>query len=324
MLKPKPLIVFLDAPTVDLGDVDLSALRRLGNFLALDKKAGEALPMEAQRAEVLISNKYPLGPAEMSRLPALKLIAVAATGTNNVDLVEAKRQGIAVCNVPGYSTATVVEHTILFLLSFAHRWVEHVEAVRAGDWSRSPHFALLDFPFSDLAGKTLGILGYGDIGRRVAALAKALGMKVRLAKLPGRSYRKSEKREPLKKVLAQSDYVTLHCPLTEATRGLIDAEKLSWMKPTASLLNLARGPLVVESAVAKALRAGRLAGYGADVLSEEPPSRHHPLLAKDLRDKVLLTPHVAWASRESRRRLLLECGKNIDCFRKGLRRNRVD
>ncbi|HKX12237.1 MAG TPA: NAD(P)-dependent oxidoreductase, partial [bacterium] len=166
MLKAKPLIFFLDSATVDLGDVDLVDLKNQGNLVLHNKRAGDSLPREAGKAEVVISNKYPLGPEEMDRLPALKLIAVAATGTNNVDLAAARRRGVAVCNVPGYSTATVVEHALMMLLAFSHRLTEHVEAVRVGEWSRSPWFAVLSFPFSDLAGKTLGILGYGDIGKR--------------------------------------------------------------------------------------------------------------------------------------------------------------
>lgn len=323
MLKTKSLILFLDAATVDLGDVELGDLKAQGSLTLLNKRAGDSLPPEAAAAEVLISNKFPLGAEEMSRLPELKLIAVAATGTNNVDLAEAKRRGIAVCNVPGYSTATVVEHTLLLLLAFAHRLTEHVDAVRAGQWSRSPHFALLDFPFSDLAGKTLGILGYGDIGKKVAKLAKALGMEIRLGQLPGRSYRKEEKREALEKLLPQCDYLSLHCPLNEATKGMIDREKLSWMKPGSVLLNLARGPLVVESSVAAALRTGPLAGYGADVCGQEPPPANHPLLAKDIQSKLLLTPHIAWASRESRQRLIEEIAANVAAFRKGKKRNRV-
>ena len=323
MPKARPKIVFLDSATVNLSDVELKALHRQGDLHLLDLRIGDAPPAEISDAEILISNKIPLGGSEFPRLPGLRLIAVAATGTNNVDLSEARRSGIAVCNVPGYSTATVVEHTVLFLLAFAHRFFEHIVAVQSGEWTRSPHFALLEFPFSDLAGKTLGILGYGGIGRKVAATAKAIGMKIRLGKLPGRSYRKSEKREPLRRLLAASDFVSLHCPLTEATRGLIDEEKLSWMKPGAYLLNMARGPLVRESAVAEALRAGRLAGYGADVTGQEPPPADHPLLAADLGDKVLLTPHIAWASRESRQRFIEEIAGNIAAFKAGKKRNRV-
>ena len=323
MLKGKNLIFFLDAPTVDLGDVDLAALRRQGRLALLDLRAGDPLPAEVDSAEVLISNKYPLGKPELSRLPRLKLIAVAATGTNNVDLEEARRRGIAVCNVAGYSGDTVVEHTLLFLLAFSHRFLEHVRAVQEGRWSASPYFALLDYPFSDLAGKRLGILGYGDIGRRVAKVATGLGMEVKAGRLPGRPLAKGERREPIRRLLERSDYISLHCPLTTRTQSLIDAEKLAWMKPGAYLLNLARGPIVEEAAVAQALRSGRLAGYGADVMSREPPPAEHPLLAPDLRDRVLLTPHVAWASRESRQRLVDEIAANIAAFKVGKKRNRV-
>lgn len=323
MLKAKPLIVFLDAATVDLGDVDFAELRRGGRLVLLDKRVGDELPPEAEAAEILISNKYPLGNRQLKRLPGLKLIAVAATGTNNVDLEEARRLGIAVCNVAGYSRDSVVEHTLMFLLAFAHRFSEHTRAVQEGRWSDSPHFALLDFPFSDLAGKRLGILGYGDIGRRVAKVAAGLGMEVKAGRLPGRKLAKGERREPLRRLLERSDYVSLHCPLTAQTQNLMDAEKLAWMKPGAYLLNLARGPIVDEAAVAEALRAGRLAGYGADVSSREPPPPDHPLLTPDLVDRVLLTPHIAWASRESRQRLIREVAANIAAFKAGKKRNRV-
>jgi glycerate dehydrogenase len=324
MLKTKARILFLDAATVDLGDIDFAALRRQGQLVLLDKRAGDPLPAEAKSARIIISNKYRLGREELSQLSGLNLIAVAATGTNNVDLAEARRRGIAVCNVAGYSRDTVVEHAVMFLLAFAHRFPEHLRAAKDGRWSASPHFALLDFPFSDLAGKRLGILGYGDIGKRVAKVAKALGMEVSSGRLPGRKYSKADRREPLKRLLQRSDYISLHCPLTAETQSLIDAEKLSWMKPSAYLLNLARGPIVDEAALAAALRAGRLAGYGADVTAQEPIPPSSPLLVPELADKVLLTPHVAWASRESRQRLVDEIAANIAAFRIGKKRNRVE
>jgi glycerate dehydrogenase len=211
----------------------------------------------------------------------------------------------------------------MFLLALGHRLQEHARSVQDGHWSRGPHFALLKFPYSDLAGKRLGILGYGTIGRRVARLARVLGMQVAVARLPGRKYPPGDKRLSLKALLRTSDFVSIHCPLIPRTQGLIDAEKLEWMKPSACLLNLARGPIVDEGAVAETLRAGRLAAYASDVLSQEPPPEGHPLLAPALRDKVLLTPHIAWASRESRQRLVDEIALNIEAFRKGRRRNRV-
>jgi glycerate dehydrogenase len=322
-LPSKPSILFLDAATVDLGDVDLTRLRKQGQYSALALGPGDPLPALAREAEVLISNKFPLREAQFPKLPRLRLICVAATGTNNVDLEAARARGIAVCNVAGYSTPTVVEHALMFLLALSHRLHEQDAAVKRGEWSRGPYFALLNHPYSDLAKKTLGIVGYGALGRRVARLARALGMRVLVAKIPGRRYSRKGSRIPLTALLRRSDFISLHCPLSLQTQGLIDAKALAQMKPGAGLLNLARGPIVVEAAVAKALRAGKLAGYASDVLTEEPPPKHHPLLAAGLRDKVLLTPHIAWASRESRQRLVNEIAENIRSFCRGRRRNRI-
>ncbi|HEX5036276.1 MAG TPA: D-2-hydroxyacid dehydrogenase [bacterium] len=317
-------IVFLDAATVDLGDVDMSALRRVGAYHAFRDTRPSQIVSRARNADVIVTNKCVLGETELSRLPRLRLICVAATGVNNVDLISARRRGVAVANVAGYSTATVAEHALMFLLALSHRLPTHHEAAVSGAWSRSPHFAWLGRPFCDLEGKTLGIVGFGSIGRRVARLAASFGMKIALARIPGRSYRKGDARRlSLRSVMKRSDFLSLHCPLTKTTRHLINRRSLAWMKPTAFLLNLARGPVVEETAVARALEKGRLAGYAADVLSEEPPPRAHPLLARRLTGKVLLTPHIAWASRESRQRLVREMAQNIRAFKNGRRRNRV-
>lgn len=316
-------VIFLDSATVDLGDVDLKPLQRSG----LDRTYPETFPsqiaLRIRKAEVVITNKCVLGELEMAAAPDLKLICVAATGVNNIDLDAARRRKIAVTNIPGYSTTSVAEHTVLFLLALSHRLREHDQSARTR-WSGAKSFALLDHPYSNLSEKTLGIIGYGHIGRRVARLAKALGMKVLIARLPGRSYSDHPRRRSLKELLSVSDYVTLHCPLNSATHHLINKRHLAAMKPGASLLNLARGPIVDEKAVAKVLRKGKLAYYATDVLSHEPPSIRHPLFSKGLKDKVLMTPHVAWASRESRQRLIQEMALNIRAFHSGRQRNRVD
>ncbi len=317
-------IVFLDAGTVDLGDVDVSSLRRLGSYRAFADTLPSRIVSRARGADIVVTNKCVLGAREINALPRLALIAVAATGVNNVDLVAARRRRVAVTNVAGYSTTTVAEHALLFLLSFSHRLREHHEAALS-HWSRSGKFALLDHPYADLFGKTLGVVGYGAIGRRVARLAGAFGMKVMIAKLPGRRYPSAPKRFALRDVLRTADFVTLHCPLTEATRHLINKATLRRMKPGAFLLNLSRGAVVSEKDVAAALAlvGGRLAGYATDVLSREPPPENHPLFARRIRDKVLMTPHVAWASRESRQRLVDEIARNIRAFQNGRRRNRI-
>ena len=211
----------------------------------------------------------------------------------------------------------------MFLLALGHRLPEHDAAVKSGAWSRNPHFALLDHPYRDLAGKRLGILGYGHIGRGVARVARALGMEVVVGKIPGGIYSAREKRLSLRSLLQSCDYVSLHCPLSPRTKEMIEAKTLAWMKPGACLLNLARGPIVDEVAVAQALRRGKLAAYAADVLTQEPPPLKHPLLHPSLKNKVLFTPHIAWASVESRQRLVEEITENIRAFRRGEKRNRM-
>lgn len=323
MPASRPVIAFLDAQTLDLGDLDMRPLSRLGRYLAIPKCSRGKIPPKARGAEIVVTNKVFLGKRELKNLPKLRLIAVSATGVNNIDLEAAQAAGVGVCNVAGYSTQTVVEHTLMFLLSCAHRLPAHDRAVKSGRWSRSPIFTLLDYPFTDLEGKTLGIIGHGTIGKKVARLARAFSMKILVGKIPGRRYPKSKDRVGLKELLKRSDFVSLHCALTPQTRGLINRERLALMKPGAYLLNLARGPVVVEAHVAQALERGRLSGYAADVTEQEPIPKAHPFLKKSLQDKVLLTPHVAWASRESRQRLVDEIGKNIEAFLKGRKRNRL-
>jgi glycerate dehydrogenase len=315
-------ILFLDAATVDLDDLQMESLKKQGYYKGLALKSQEPLPSQAAQAQVLISNKYILGEEQFENLPCLKLVCVAATGVNNVDLVAAKKRGIAVCNVVGYSTPTVVEHALLFLLAFSHRLLEHHDAVVKGHWSRGPYYAFLNYPYHDLRGKKLGILGYGNIGRGVAKVAKELGMEILIGKIPGRKY--SKKRIPLNVLLKKSDFVTLNCPLSPQTYHLINQQKLRLMKPTAYLLNLARGPIVVEQEVARALKKGIIAGYASDVTEQEPPSLKHPLLDPAISDKVILTPHIAWASQESRQRMVEEIAKNIQAFKNGKKRNRVE
>ncbi|MBI2341023.1 MAG: D-2-hydroxyacid dehydrogenase [Deltaproteobacteria bacterium] len=316
-------IVFLDAATVDFGDIDLAPITKNGRTLPFENSSQDEIVKRAGSAEVVIANKCIFDAVILKKLPHLRLICIAATGVNNVDLDLARKRKIAVTNVPGYSTTTVAEHTLLFLLALSHRLFEHHNAAMSGLWSQSPHFAYLDHPFSDLQGKSLGILGYGTIGKKVARLARLFDMKVLVAKLPGRSYLKKEKRLPLKQVLQKSDFITLHCTLTDSTRHLINREKVLWMKPTACLLNLARGPVVQDEALTWALQKNRIAGYATDVMVHEPPPENHPFFHPSLKNKILFTPHIAWASRESRQRLINEIGKNIQAFLEGRKKNRV-
>lgn len=319
----KHSIVFLDSGTIDLGDIDLSLLEKQGRLvLHRDTPPGKVVP-RLTRADVVITNKCLLTSSILRKLPNLKLVCIAATGVNNIDVAAAREREIAVTNVAGYSTVTVAEQTLLFLLALSHRLIEHHNASVSGIWSRSPHFALLGFPFADLDEKVLGIVGYGKIGRQVARLARAFRMKILIGKIPGRRYGGGLRRASLQVLLQKSDFVSLHCPLSESTRHLINRRTLRLMKREAYLLNLARGPIVDEQAVASALKTGSLRGYATDVMEQEPPPRNHPFFQKSLRHKVLLSPHIAWASRESRQILINEIGQNIASFLSGKKRNRI-
>lgn len=316
-------IVFLDVGTVDYGDLSLRELKERGAFKAYERTGPAEIGPRLARATIVITNKCVLDGRLLSRLQgSVRLINIAATGTNNVDLEAAKQRGIAVTHVSGYSTETVVQMTFAFLLALVSHLREFNEAAHDGRWSRSPFFTLPAFPVREIHGKTLGIVGYGRIGRRVAQVARAFGMKVRVARIPGKKYPSKEKihRTDFKSLISQSDFVTLHVPLLPLTRHLMDGRVLAQMKRGAFLINMARGGLVDERALARSLRSGRLAGAASDVLSQEPPPRNHPLLGAP---NLLLTPHIAWASREARERLIHEIALNIKAFQAGRKRNRV-
>lgn len=272
-------------------------------------------------AEVAITNKVPLMAATLSRLPRIRLIAVAATGANNIDLEYCREHGIAVCNVTGYSTHSVAEHTFALLLALRRQIHSYHEDVAAGAWQRSAHFALLSHPMNDLHGSTLGIYGLGDIGHAVARIAESFGMKVLVAERKNAVTLRAG-RVPFTRMLTDADIVTLHCPLTPETRHLIAETELRSMKRTAILLNVARGGVVDEAALAQALREGRIAGAGVDVLTSEPPRTGNPLLEM-VGANCILTPHIAWASQQAIARLAEEVISNIEAFYAGESRNRL-
>ncbi len=270
-------------------------------------------------AQVVVSNKVVLDAAAIAAAPALRLIAVAATGYNNIDLAAAKRHGIAVCNVRHYAGHTVVEHTLALLLTLV-RNLDHYRAdVAQGAWDTSDQFCLLSHPIRELNELTLGVVGHGDLGARMAHTAQtAFGMRVRVAARPGQPAQAG--RIPLAELLPQVDVLTLHCPLSEETRNLIGAAELAAMRRGSILLNTARGGLVDEAALAAALRSGHLGGAGVDVLVEEPPRHGSPLIAPDI-PNLILTPHIAWAARGARQRLLDQVAENIQAFVAGAPRN---
>ncbi|HTO20319.1 MAG TPA: 2-hydroxyacid dehydrogenase [Pseudomonas sp.] len=305
--------VFLDSATLD--DLDFSALHASFDRLTLHSASAPGQVIERLHgAQVAISNKVPLTEQVLAACPELRLVLISATGTNNVDLAAARARGITVCNCQGYGTASVAQHCLMLLLALAGNLTDYQAAVRAGRWQQAPQFCLLDFPIVELAGKTLGILGHGELGGAVARLAEAFGMRVLLGQLPGRPARPGYL--PLDQLLPQVDALSLHCPLTEQTRHLIGARELALLKPGALLINTARGGLVDEQALADALRSGHLGGAASDVLSEEPPRNGNPLLAPDI-PRLILTPHCAWGSREARQRILEQLAENARAFRAG-------
>ncbi|WP_017904804.1 2-hydroxyacid dehydrogenase [Pseudomonas asplenii] len=300
--------VFLDHPSLDLGDLDLEPLRNCFDELRLcSRTTPQNLLEHLAGATVAISNKVPLDAATLAACPDLKLILVSATGTNNVDLVAARERGITVSNCQAYGTPSVAQHTLMLLLALATRLNDYQKAVGEGRWQQATQFCLLDFPIVELQGKTLGLLGHGELGGAVARLAEAFGMRVLLGQIPGRPQR--DDRIPLAQLLPQVDALTLHCPLNEHTRHFIGAAELALLKPGAFVVNTARGGLIDEQALAEALRNGHLGGAATDVLSVEPPSAGNPLLAGDI-PRLIVTPHNAWGSREARQRIVGQLAEN--------------
>ncbi|MDH4557106.1 2-hydroxyacid dehydrogenase [Pseudomonas sp. BN417] len=313
--------VFLDHASLDLGDLDLDPLRQVFGELELHDQTSHRDVVERLRgAQVAITNKVLIDAAALKALPELKLILVSATGTNNVDLAAARAHGVTVCNCQGYGTPAVAQHTLMLLLNLATRFADYRDAVRHDRWQKASQFCLLDFPIVELQGKTLGLLGHGELGSAVGRLAEAFGMQVLLGALPGRPQR--DDRLPLAELLPRVDALSLHCPLNEHTRNLIDAEELALMKPGAFLINTARGGLVNERALADALRRGHLGGAATDVLTQEPPKDGNPLLASDI-PRLIVTPHNAWGSREARQRIVLQMTENAEAWLKEMPRRMV-
>ncbi|MBZ0334685.1 D-2-hydroxyacid dehydrogenase [Marinobacter sp. AL4B] len=305
--------VFLDARTLG-DDVDLSPIETVtGGLTRHERTAPEQILGRIRGFDTVLVNKVVLGREHFEACPDLKTIAVVATGLNNIDLQAAKEHGITVLNVTSYGRSTVAQHTMALILALATRLLDYNRDARNGTWARSEMFCLMDHPIMELEGKTLGILGYGDLGQGVAERAKAFGMEIVLGCRPGQEAGSVDgyPRIPLDELLAQADVLSLHCLLTEETRNLIGERELGLMKPTALLINTSRGGLVDESALANALRQGQIAGAGFDVLTEEPPRNGNPLLAEDI-PNLIVTPHSAWASREARQRIVGITAKNLE------------
>ena len=313
-------IVVLDGYCLNPGDLSWDALRRLGETKIFDRTPAAEVAERARGAAVAFTNKTPMPADVLRQLPDLRFIGVLATGYNIVDVEAAARQGIVVTNIPTYGTASVAQFVFALLLELCHHVGAHAAAVRKGEWTRSPDWSFWTSPLVELAGKTMGVVGLGRIGRAVGRTADAMGMKV----IANDSYRADPPSWPgfrwagVEELLAESDVVSLHSPLFPETRGMVNARTLALMKPSAFLINTSRGPLVVDQDLADALNAGRLSGAGLDVLSIEPPEESSPLLRAR---NCLVTPHIAWATREARSRLMELAIGNLEAYVAGTPRN---
>ncbi|PQJ29510.1 NAD(P)-dependent oxidoreductase [Rubritalea profundi] len=306
-------IVFLDASTLHSGELDLSVLERHGSLTSYPVSAEAEIPERIPHADIVITNKALMTAKNIAAAPQLKLIVSCATGVNQIDLDAAAAANVVVSNVAGYSTPSVAQHVFTFILNFATQIPQFNQHSRA--WPQFPIFTSLAHPSFDLVGKTLGIIGLGEIGGATAKLALAFGMNVQVL---AREESKAKRMPELPRVAAEdfyssSDFISLHCPLTPATQGCINKQTLSQMKPTAYLINTGRGPLVNEADLAEALDAGTIAGAGLDVLSSEPPSPNNSLILSD-HPQLMITPHTAWSTLEARQRLLAGVAENITSF----------
>lgn len=317
-------MAFLDAAT--FGVISLTRFEEAADCAVHELTEADELPERLADRQCAVINKFVLDRPRLEHPSAarLELIAVGATGTDNVDIACARERGIAVCNVPGYATTAVAQYTLALILELATQAARYAQGTRMGHWQESTIFTRHDYPSFELQGRVLGIVGYGNIGRKVAEMARVFGLEAIVAGRVGEESRQPD-RLPLEEVLRQADFVSLHCPLTPLTQGFINPRTLSLMKPTAYLVNTARGGLVEEAALIEALERGTIAGAALDVISQEPPDMGHPMMEAAARlDNLLITPHCAWAARETRQRLMDEVFENIEAFRRGERRNRVD
>lgn len=309
-------IVILDGYTLNPGDISWDGLRKSGEVVIYDRTPADKVVERAEGAEVVFTNKTPVGKDVLNQLPSLKFIGVLATGYNIIDTEAARANGVIVANVPGYGTASVVQLTFALLLELCHHIQRHSDAVMDGKWAKSADWSFWDYPLVELLGKTMGIIGFGRIGSQVGDVATSFGMNIigNSRHWTDQSHRKNFRWADIPELLSQSDVVSIHCPLFPETKGLINENTLATMKNSAFLLNTSRGPIVVDGDLANALNSDVIAGAGIDVLSSEPPSEDNPLFkAKN----CIITPHIAWATREARVRLMDISVNNLTAFLDG-------
>lgn len=305
-------ICILDGYSLNPGDLDWSPVERLGNVTLFDRTPADKIVERAADADIVLTNKVPFSADTLRQLPRLRFICVLATGYNIIDTEAAARQGVVVANIPAYSTMSVAQMAFAHILNITNHVASYAREVADGKWTNCPDFCFWDSALTELAGKTMGIVGLGNTGMATARIAVAMGMKVvAMTSKSADTLPEGITPAPLDDVLASADVVSLHCPLTPSTRHLINAASIAKMKPSAILINTGRGPLVDEQAVADALNGGRLAAFGADVLSQEPPRGDNPLLSAR---NCFLTPHIAWATLEARTRLMSTATENVRQF----------
>lgn len=305
-------ICILDGYSLNPGDLDWSPVERLGDVTLFDRTPADKIVERAADADIVLTNKVPFSADTLRQLPRLRFICVLATGYNIIDTEAAARQGVVVANIPAYSTMSVAQMAFAHILNITNHVASYAREVADGKWINCPDFCFWDSALTELAGKTMGIVGLGNTGMATARIAVAMGMKVvALTSKSADTLPEGITPAPLDDVLASADVVSLHCPLTPSTRHLINAASFAKMKPSAILINTGRGPLVDEQAVADALNGGRLAAFGADVLSQEPPRGDNPLLSAR---NCFLTPHIAWATLEARTRLMSTATENVRQF----------
>jgi glycerate dehydrogenase len=313
-MQHKMKIVVLDGHTLNPGDLSWDSIKKMGDLTVYDYTAPELTIERAKDAEIVYTNKTVIDEAVISRLPKMKFIGVLATGYNVVDIVAAKKAGIVVCNIPAYSTASVAQMVFAHILHFTQHVAVHAQSVTAGDWSKNKDFAYWLYPQTELADKTIGIIGFGQIGQAVARIALAFGMKVIFNNRSKKNTELSARQVDLDELLKASDFVSVNCPLTNENKEFVNADFLGKMKSGAFLINTGRGPLINETDLAKALNSKQIAGAGLDVLSLEPPPADNPLLTAK---NCYITPHIAWATLEARQRLMKIAGDNLQAFIKG-------
>lgn len=315
-------IVILDGYTINPGDLSWGCLEKHGDLTVYDRTNATQIIERAERADIILTNKTPLDQSTLSRLPKLKYIGVLATGYNVVDTTAALEKGIPVCNVPAYSSRSVAQMVFAHILNFTQNVKAHSDSVQKGKWSKCDDFCYWEHPLTELSDLTLGIVGLGEIGKMVASIGQAFGMKILACS------RNMNKRAPqgvqwcdIKTLFHESDFISLHCPLTTKTHQLINDERIAWMKSSAFLINTGRGGLINEDALASALRSGKLAGAGLDVLENEPPRESSALININ---NCFITPHIAWATKAARQRLLDITSSNLQSFLEGCPDNKVN